>query len=82
MTTLIGNKAKFREVYFQELKVSVQKHPEDYRYSSDPEIARVVDNMTEAFAKNGAGISNAIRRTCRKLGIKATFTEIKKFLNS
>ncbi len=78
--TISPAEQKFYDTYVVELRSEIAKHPGEYGYP----VLRADDvamKMTIAL-KNGTANknSNAVRRTCRKLGIPYTYTGIKFFL--
>lgn len=79
----LSQRVKFRLTYEYELGAEVEAHPDEYGYPASrvPEVAAL---MVDGMARGTANIrdSRAIRRTCRKLGIKYTIGGITAYLAS
>jgi hypothetical protein len=78
-----ANVKQFEKVAVEELtkaiEVMFKAEPERRR----KEVPKTVDRMIEAMKRGSANLnSNAIKRACKKLGIKPTIGGIKTFLNS
>lgn len=72
----------WRAVYEQELLKAVQIHPEEYAYGAAG-VPAVVDKMLVAFARGSFNKEGrAVRQTCKALGIKHTYQEITRWLQS
>ncbi len=71
----------FVKEYEKQLTIAVQDHPKMYGYGVD-RVPAVVKAMTAAFKGDRAFSKDgpAMLATCKKLGIKYTYTAIKEYL--
>jgi len=80
------NQTRFAEIYTEELQRAVAAHPDEYWLHAgetpDAYAARVAPKMVYAFIKGGANKDgHAMKATCKRLGIKHTYTAINDFLS-
>jgi hypothetical protein len=75
----MNNRDTFRAAYLEKLTEAHAKHPEEYFYAAK-QIPIVVDMMILSLVTGGANIGPAVKATCRKVGIKATYGAIKAYL--
>ena len=76
------NYDKFLAIYTRELSKDVLAHPDQFGFEQ-AQVPAVALKMTTSLAKGTANKdSNAIRRTCRELGVGYTYKEIFRFLNT
>lgn len=72
----------FMEIYEECLRAAITSHPEEYRYGLDsvPEIVQKmrVAIFNQAYNKD----SRAFRATCKKLGIKHTYSAIAHYITN
>lgn len=70
---------QFYAVYLPELVKDVSTKTEQYRWPVEnaPEVAR---KMTNSLALGTAGLSNAVKRAAKVLGVKPTQTAISQWL--
>lgn len=75
-------KEKFNSTYKEELRKVVLERPEEYRWpiSQLDEVCRRMFSAFETGSFNKDGL--AIKRTCKKLGIKYTYRDIESFSRS
>jgi hypothetical protein len=70
----------FMKVYEAELRFCLKCFPSEYAYTDDG-VALVLDRMRTAIQEGTYNKdSRAIKRTCKALGIKHTYTAIKNYL--
>lgn len=76
------NLEKFREAYVACLTKAVTENPEDYLYKIE-HVPLVVEKMIKGIlAGESVHISPGLKATARKLGIKATMTAFREYLNA
>lgn len=74
------NLERFSSIYKEELKNATINYPQEYTYGVD-RVAEVHNRMMIAIAnKSFNKDSKAVKATCKKLGIKHTYTAIYEFL--
>lgn len=76
-----GNLQCFLDEYRTQLKLAVESRPEDYAWPiSDFDI--VFERMSRAIERGSFNKdSEAIKKTCKSLGIKHTYSAIKEFIS-
>ena len=83
------NQEKFKGIYEEELGVEVTTHSEKHPWLHKPgktgfgkkTIAEVVDNMITALREKRMNKDTpALKRTCRRVGIKHTYRAIQEYL--
>lgn len=73
------NLDKFIEIYTEHLKHEVETNPQDYFWSIS-DLPVVVNKMKNAMEKGTFNKdSKAIKKTCKQLNIKHTYTEMRAF---
>lgn len=83
METIIhqGNLQCFIDIYEESLKEARIKYPNEYLWP-DSEFEKVMEKMKVAIEKGTFNKdSHAFKITCKKLGIKHTYTSIKEFIS-
>lgn len=82
MNDIITNFDRFTQVYVEELTQAVLKYPDEYTWPVE-NVPNVAAKMIQAFR---AGTYNkdgrAIKGTCKRLGIKYTYTAINAYLKA
>lgn len=72
----------FMKVYEECLRAAITSHPEEYRYGLDA-IPGVLERMRVAICNGSYNKdSRAFRATCKKLGIKHTYSAIAHYLTN
>ena len=76
------NLDKFIKLYEAYLKIEVLKKPEEYRWYPQTSVETVIGRMRDAIVKNSFNKeSNAIRKTCKDLGIGWNYKSIQAFIS-
>lgn len=77
---VLGSFSKFVEVYEKNLRLALKEKPNEYAWP-ESDLPKVLERMKTAI-KNGSFNKDgyAFKKTCKELGIKHTYTEIKKYI--
>ena len=76
------NVETFMKVYEECLREAITSHPEEYRYGLDA-IPGVLEKMRPAIYNGSYNKdSRAFRATCKKLGIKHTYSAIAHYITN
>jgi hypothetical protein len=74
---------KFWQVYAEELALAVTKYPDRYAWTNTLDVPIVVNRMTAAYVKGSYNKdSPAFKATCKRLGIKYTYSGIKSWMDT
>lgn len=72
--------AQFFRVYEEELNKAVRQYPDDYAFPPS-KVPEVVERMKAAFLRQSYNKDGqAIKATCKQLGIKYTYKAINEFI--
>lgn len=77
------NASKFFSEYEQQLKIAIQKYPEEYAWGflKPEDTHKVADLMKAAFIKQSYNKDGrAVRAVCKVLGIRHTYADINDYL--